>query len=131
MNVFTDKPKDYWGEKINFVDINNVFVGYELDISCCEHADWFFSQDADVEHTWDMECESKQSIGNIDKYVFDTTYFVESPVWDGDGGAKICFKLVADCEQDMYLHIFNAHNGYYGHGFEANINGIEWQQGIL
>jgi hypothetical protein len=29
--------------KINFVDENNVFMGYDMERSCCEVADWFIS----------------------------------------------------------------------------------------
>lgn len=27
--------------KINFVDENNVLLGYDMSQDCCEHADWF------------------------------------------------------------------------------------------
>ena len=33
------------GEKINFIDENNVFVGYDLGQNCCENASWFISLD--------------------------------------------------------------------------------------
>ena len=41
MKIITcDKQYSY---SINFVDENNVFVGYDLEQQCCEEADWFFT----------------------------------------------------------------------------------------
>lgn len=32
-----------WSEKVNFVDDNNVVLGYDLSQRCCETADWFIA----------------------------------------------------------------------------------------
>lgn len=101
--------------KVNFVDEFNVVVGYDMDQDCCEHAGWFVDQkiipysDGVDEglHGYDLE-----------PYRFaadDPSVEVESD--DLDGGRELAFRLVAEGKPDLWLHIFNAHNGYYAHGF--------------
>jgi hypothetical protein len=120
MKIFT---KDY---KINFVDDNNVFVGYDIEQSCCEMADWFiFDRELD-----DIEVEAKKY--DIKQYMFDTNYFkcIDNPSFT-EYGRMVRFKLISNSKPNLFLHLYNVHNGYYGHGFEANIGGIQWQQGVL
>lgn len=42
MKIFT-KENSNWDSKVNFVDENNVVLGYDLSQDCCEHADWFIA----------------------------------------------------------------------------------------
>lgn len=113
-------------EKVNFVDENNVFVGYDLSQSCCEQAGWFIS---DIPSTEERENEFE---GDLTDYRFDTTFFEEEPEgFDGDSGGMVRFKLIAENKKPLYLQIFNSQNGYYGHGFDATINGQDWQSGRL
>lgn len=112
-------------DKINFVDENNVFVGYDLIRSCCEHADWFIS---------DKEKDTTGDIANkydISAYVFDTKYFAEVASNDVDAGGMVRFKLVSPDKPNLFLHLFNSHNGYYSHGFEAKIGDEKWKDGNL
>lgn len=115
------------GGKINFVDENNVFVGYDLSQDCCEYADWFVSN---KEETYKYDLKLKKD-KNLSKYSFDIKYFKKSDGGDLDGGGIAIFKLISDNGEDLYLHIFNSHNGYYGHGFESKIDGIPWESGCL
>lgn len=112
-------------DKINFVDENNVFVGYDLSQGCCEHADWFIS-DKEEDTTSD-----KAEKHDISTYVFDTKYFAEVVSKDVDEGGMVRFKLVSSDKPDLFLHLFNHHNGYYSHGFEATIEGEKWKDGYL
>lgn len=41
MKIFESKDEC----KINFVDENNVFLGYSMGQDCCEYAEWFISDD--------------------------------------------------------------------------------------
>lgn len=124
-----------FASKVNFVDENNVLVGYDTAPQCCEHADWFLCHD---------ECNEPKARDNglfteefLSQYKFDTTYFYEvTPAKKGgysvlDEGGMVRFKLVAYDNKPLYLHIFNVHNGYYSHGFESSINGIAWKNGGL
>ncbi len=114
--------------KINFVDENNVFVGYDMGQDCCELADWFISEKAGKNIINEKEVKNTP---DILEYSFDAQYFQEVDSPDVDEGRMVRFKLVAKDKPDLYLHIFNAHNGYYGHGFEATINDQKWQEGCL
>jgi len=132
MKIF-DKV-DGWVEKVNFVDANNVLVGYDTTQNCCEQAGWFISEKEDNEIL-------ETGIYDLEPYSFDTSYFVEvEPKMHGnkdylysclDSGSMVRFKLVAPNKADLFLHIYNSHNGYYSHGFISNINGKSWKEGYL
>lgn len=123
---------------VNFVDENNVFVGYSLESSCCEHADWFilsyplkqFLHPDDVyEETYgELKLPEfyqlvKEEFKNVDVsgFVFDTEYF-NCLKQDCDGGGIVIFRLVnKQTEESLFLHLYNSHNGYYAHGFEMKM----------
>lgn len=72
------------------------------------------------------DCEDDNTIDpkTLEDYIFDPTYFVEESGAQFDSGGMVRFKLVAPNMPDVFLHLFNAHNGYYSHGFEM-LNGTE------
>lgn len=122
MRVFDDK-KD--SGKVNFVDDNNVLVGYDIYQSCCEDAGWFFSFDASEPYSYDKDygLGDYQKRKGKDKYSFDPEYFDYVQSRDLDCGEQVCFRLIAEGEPDVFLHLYNAHNGWYGHGFTVSIDG--------
>lgn len=99
--------------KINYVDNNNVIVGYDISHQCCESFDHFLAFDEHAEENdflIDLE---------LDDYNFDTSYFKETG--DNDeymDGSRVSFLLTAEGCPDIYLILTNYHNGYYSHGFE-------------
>ncbi len=109
------------GEKVNFVDENNIFVGYDLGQDCCEYADWFVA-DQITPYTYDPDAAPKE-VPDIEAYNFDKDFFQCVDSGDLDEGGMVAFRLVADEKPDLYLHLFNSHNGYYGHGFEVKHGG--------
>jgi hypothetical protein len=120
MKVF---ERDY---KINFVDKNNVLVGYDTNTSCCENADWFI-------------CKEKPSsiIDRIDydleDYVFDKMFF-EKSILDQDSleaGDSVLFRLVNKNNSELFLCLYNVQNGYYSHGFSMEIDGVQIRQDYL
>ena len=117
--------------KINFVDENNVFVGYDLQSSCCEDADWFISDKEEDRIYDDLYKRIIYPKYAITSYIFDTKYFEEVECSSVDEGGMVRFKLICKDKPDLFLHLFNCHNGYYSHGFEAKINGLQWQEGSL
>lgn len=132
MKIFRDQ-KDTWEDKVNFVDADNVLVGYDMGQSCCEHADYFISKTEDNE-----PAEDNGIAEGLEAYFFDKTYFVKVEPkkleWGSsilENGEMVRFKLVAIGKPDLFLHLYNSHNGYYGHGFEANIDGVQWESGTL
>lgn len=108
------------GDKVNFIDSNDVFVGYDLGQDCCEHADWYVTsvrnENAYKNNDYDYLSGVQDGI-NVTGFVFDQT-FVEAPDF-GDGGMVI-FRLTKG-DEEIFLHLFNSHNGYYGHGFETTL----------
>lgn len=113
-----------WSEKVNFTDANDVFVGFDMSACCCEDFGWYVS----TEVTTDSESER---VEEFDGYVFDTTFFEEIGNSGYDYYNYAVFKLVKDGERDLYLHLYNSHNGYYSHGFTATVGGQPWQDGSL
>lgn len=104
-------------EKINFVDSNNVFVGYDMGQCCCESAGWFISKK--------MESEVPDAVEKPDTlpgWVFDRNYnFKEVTNSHFDEGGMVVFRLVNGSDE-KFLHLYNIHNGYYGHGFTFEID---------
>lgn len=117
------------GDKINFVDEDNVFVGYDLSQSCCENAGWFLSRN-------DNECRNVDgldvTVEDLTDFRIDGGYFKEIEMASNEDGNMAQFRMINVNNDDIiYIYFFNIHNGYYGHGFDANIGGIEWQSGAI
>ena len=112
--------------KINFVDTNNVLVGYDMEQDCCEMADWFISGKIEESIPEDLRHSD-----DLTGYVFDATFFKEiSGGSDFDEGGMVIFRLF-NIHQEKYLHLFNCHNGYYSHGFEMKINDKEIRSDLI
>ena len=139
MIVFNQE--DGWTSKVNFVDENNVFLGYDLTQQCCEYADWFIA-DQPTEKI-QLRCSQwREGLPELADWVFDPTYFRElddvdmSEInADNHGSERDCnhmviFRLVHG-EQEKFLHLFNCQNGYYIHGFEFTVNEKLEREGIL
>lgn len=125
MKIFYGSEKT-WPTKVNFVDENNVVLGYDIEDLWCEHATWQF-----------VNYEEKTIPEHIDKYQFDPDY-IESGCdhvsLNLDAGDAKKFRLMADNMPDLYLIISNSHNGYYSHGFtwlvpgKSVVSGSLWKQ---
>ena len=132
MEIFNKKAN--FEKKVNFVDENNVFVGYDLGQHCCEDADWFI--DYSISSNIENERESDTPLVNVARlvkdYVFDASFFKEITERDDlHDGAMAVFKLVSSSKEDLYLHLYNIHNGYYSHGFEVKVKGETVRDGII
>lgn len=110
-----------WPGKVNFIDGNNVILGYDLTQDCCEDSNWFISDNVESEMPEELN-ESNQSGAGFGGYYFDTEFYKEFE--EGfDGGKMAVFRIVkrqrwpVACEFEKFVHIFNYHNGYYSHGF--------------
>jgi len=125
MKIFNDG--NGWNSKVNFVDSNNVFVGYDMAQDCCEHADFFFSREIPTEINQNkVEHDSL----DLENYAFNTAFLKENGLSDLDKGGSVTF-LLENGEEELYLTIFNSHNGYYGHGFEFKIGDDVIKEGTL
>jgi hypothetical protein len=103
--------------RLNWVDSNNVFVGFDDEGDCCEvwGGDFYDGLDRnarklDVDLTVDND------------WVFDTSFHADSDDVDVNlddyEAATAGFRLVNRNGDVMYLVIWNSHNGYYVHSFD-------------
>lgn len=124
--------------KTNFVDTNDVYVGFDSWQSCCESFGYFFTyiEFGEVLHSTygydhpkgDPENRDPENLAHL---VFDPTFFQTQG--DSDGGGYAIFRLV-DPTNDwggIFLVLYNHHNGYYGHGFEVKHGGEVVRSGSL
>lgn len=138
--------KGIWGGSINFVDINNVLVGYELGGETGGDAGYSY-----VSSKFDRRdfCGYNILMGEelhltdeeLDKYVFDikadTPNWIPSDVIDGNYEIYdlnlILFKLYNPNDENdiIYLVIYNIHNGYYTNGFIIQDNDKVIENGRL
>ena len=121
---------DGWDGKINFVDENNVVLGYDMGQSCCEYADWFISDTLNPD--WSDYTPPASVEFDKEPWVFDPAFHedVSPKNYDFDGGGCVAFRIV-NGEEEKFIHIFNSHNGYYSHGFTFTNDETEVESGSL
>lgn len=114
--------------KVNFMDDNNVLVGYDMEQCCCENADWFLAE-API---W--ETDPADTIGGDDfpGYNFDVDY-KEPPAPEETLDFEVSIKIfrLTSTKGDLFLHLHNTHNGYYSHGFTVKRNDELLEDGSL
>ena len=112
--------------KDNFVDVNNVFVGFDNNSKCCEEFGWFISKEIPTTiENGDVDIPT-------DGYVFDTSFFQDA-FFDNNGGNEssgVVFRLTKG-DDVIYLTLHNTHNGYYYHGFNMVVGGQVVESGSL
>lgn len=113
MKIFN--KTEHWNEKVNFVDSNNVVLGYDMSQHCCENADWQISNSPDYN---DDDATVYSEDMNLEGYVFDREFFLDGDCGHDYGTQWVSFKIVHEFENDLYITLTNCHNGYYSHGFE-------------
>ena len=119
MRVFETKDERYGCKKVNIVDENNVFVGYSFDAQCCEMFGYVFT---DKDPSKGIDYTNKKNIDfKHEDFKFDTKYFKEFEGYYNSEANSVAFKLVNKDGNEIYLVLYNYHNGYYYHGFEMKI----------
>ena len=96
---------------MNFVDDNNVFVGFDYSQSCCESFGYSLTRE------FPTRIDDGENGIDPEGFQFDTNYFTEDVPIDTDCGGAAVFRLEKEGEE-IFLMIWNIHNGYYGHGFK-------------
>lgn len=98
------------GSKVNFIDKNDNFVGFDMDGQCCEYFGWYITNIVTAEIPEETRC--------AEGFWFD----VKATPIECDAGDcyTVAFKLVNSSGEILYLHLFNEHNGYYSHGWETS-----------
>lgn len=111
--------------KVNFVDENNVLVGFDNQQECCECFGWSISNSEGVVYAYDNDKELR----DFPDYYFDTEYFLEGEDFEMGGWVK--FRLVEEDGEDLFLMLYNSHNGFYSHGFEMEVGGEQLYYGSI
>ncbi len=116
--------------RINFVDENNVLVGFENTGDCCETFGYFFTHAIP-----NKPAETKIDFNPAD-FVFDSTFFHETKQYEGysthfDCGGMVTFKLLDKDGKVVYLNLYNVQNGYYSHGFQMDVGGSTIRKGSV
>lgn len=130
MKVFNaDNPKS-WSAKVNFVDRNNVVVGFDMGQDCCESFGYVLSHEVPRPEAGREVPESLPDEG-WDAYEFDTKFRLRDAIPDYDGGGSVTFRLTAEGQPDLFLTLYNHHNGYYSHGFDMKQEETVIEEGSL
>lgn len=120
MKIFDKVGK--WKDKVNFIDKNNVVLGYDMGQCCCENAYWELQREGIVVDLTE---------GQLLPYAFDTSYFQELDDPNDKETLKAIFKLQAEGLPDVFVVLSNTHNGYYSHGFTFKKDEAVIQDGSL
>jgi hypothetical protein len=118
------------GDKVNFVDDNNVMLGYDTEQFCCEQADWFIADSPKKE----IIERAEGDIPELSGYSFDPSFFMEirpSECERLDNGTMVIFKIINKDGLAKFIHLYNCHNGYYGHGFTFDFGKNNVREGCL
>jgi len=105
--------------KLNAVDDKNRLVGFDLNDDCCAHGGWFIDREIVREQPkFDLEIQ----MADLPDYEFDPL-FLEKITGDKSEYNAIVVKMIQSNPNDyikrpdLYLHLYNVHNGYYAKGF--------------
>lgn len=118
-----------WPNKVNFVDKNNVLLGYDLEDKCCENATWEIMDTLSVRKAG----EEHPQPDSLEDWAFDQYFFCKYTLGGGDydkGQYTAVFRIVCG-EAEKFIYLSNTHNGYYAHGFEFNSAGNVLAKGDL
>lgn len=136
MRYFSSNVKNSWSSKVNFVDENNVLVGYDFSGACCESYGWYIhskvtTEDVVADSLFNDSDDANVINEALKEWTFDTSFFEEisKEKWS-DVCATAVFRLV-NGDNELFLHLYNQHNGYYAHGFDFSKDGEIIQSGSL
>lgn len=135
MKYFPYQTEGIFSSKVNFVDENNRLVGYDFYQSCCEDFGWYISSSSLLDPKFLVvgDTYTTEFINQfLEGWVFDPKFFTEDSngTKDYHESSQATFRLVKD-DKELFLHLYNEHNGYYSHGFEFVEEGKTIQSGWL
>jgi hypothetical protein len=136
MKYFPSDEGTIWSNKVNFVDDNNVLVGYDFYGSCCENFGWYISDKptTDLRDCLFNDKTCEEAINeSLKDWTFDASFFQKLNTNIDDHyeyDERAVFRLVNEDNQ-LFLHLYNIHNGYYGHGFDFAKDGEIINTGVL
>lgn len=122
MRVFTS-DNNY---KVNFVDENNVLLGFTNEDDCCAHGGWFLS---DKIEDWEAD-KFKEGEMDFPGWNFDKSYRRDVELPHGCEGGAVRFRLVSG-DNEKFLTLYNHQNGYYSRGFDFSVDGVVIYKGAV
>jgi hypothetical protein len=126
MKCFTEE--DSFCGKVNYVDEDDRFVGYDIGRNCCESFGHCVSTDTKMS---DYDGPANKIEVELGPYRFaDEEPTLKATRCEFDRGGTLFFRIEAEDLPDLYVAIWNYHNGYYAHGFTSFAEG-EWSSGCL
>jgi len=126
-----DTPTESSRNKVNIVDENNVFVGYDFEHSCCENFGYYFTKKLPTTKDDPLKEDQKSCNFRHEEYQFDTKFFLELNGEKYDEGGAVVFLLKNKWGSKVYLVLYNCHNGYYSHGFEMFVGDKKLRDGDI
>ena len=125
----------FWATKVNFVDDNNVLVGYDFGASCCETFGWYIHDKVGRTNGEDPifrdDMDENAINQSLKEWTFDTAFFDRlSNEKNYEDEYMAVFRLV-NGDNELFLHLYNSHNGYYSHGFDFSKDGTIIHTGSL
>lgn len=136
MKYFPSDKGTIWSTKVNFVDDNNVLVGYDFFGCCCENFGWYISNKPTTDlHDclFNNDVCDKAINESLKDWTFDIEFFNELDANNQvncDNDQRAVFRLV-NGDNELFLHLYNIHNGYYSHGFDFSKDGQIIKNGSL
>lgn len=117
--------------KLNFVDDNNVFVGFDYSQDCCESFGYTITREepTSYEHLDELKHDDSTDFPGFN---FDITY-IKHMYQSGDyaEGNSVTFRAVNCSNNYIYVSLMNSHNGYYSHGYNMEHDNISLHGGSL
>lgn len=107
-----DPNNSRWESKVNYVDVNNRLVGFDMDSSWRE----YFGHGVFAA----LPVDSAELTSPVEADIEPYSFADEEPTLITDRyneGGTLCFRICADKLPDLWVCIWNHHNGHYGHGF--------------
>jgi hypothetical protein len=110
MKLFERSDTDGWGNRLNLIDENNVFVGYDFESSCCEDFGYRF------ETSKRIIIEEKPDLNGA-FFTLNHKKLKATDDYYEDDGVEYGFEIRLSNGELIWFVIYNYHNGYYAHGF--------------
>ena len=115
MKVFTTDNSP-WNAEVNYVDKNNRVLGYSMSQDCCEIFGHCVLAKLPAPEGEPDDHALPDSV--LEPYSFSPEAPAPLPSRRADEGSVLAFRIVADGLPDLWVVIWNFHNGYYSHGWE-------------
>ena len=111
MRLFERTSESGWGNRLNLIDENNVFVGYDYEQDCCEDFGYKF------ETSKRNIIEEKPDLNGA-FFTLNHKKLKSTDDYYDDGDYEYGFEIKLANGELIWFVIYNYHNGYYSHGFD-------------